>query len=76
MNEIEEMKKDISEIKSALIGNDYNSEHSIINRLKEVEKTANKLNLFRVKLVAFALGISFIVSLLSNILIEIYKQKN
>lgn len=74
--EIAEIKKDISEIKTALLGNDYNNKHSIKNRLENVEGIANELHIFKIKVVAFALGISFIVSLLSNILLEIYKQKN
>lgn len=73
--EITEIRQQLTEIKTALVGNDFNKKQAMKNRLEDVEDRLKQIELFKIKAISFILGLSFVVSILWNIFIEILKQK-
>lgn len=68
------MKEDISEIKTALIGNKYNKEQSIVNRLGEVEDKQSRYEKRELKAMGFLFGVSFIITLIYNVFTDLFKK--
>lgn len=64
---LEQLQKDIAEIKIALLGNEYNPTSGLISRMSEVEQENIKLRNKLDRIVWTAGGAAFVLSFLFNV---------
>lgn len=72
--QVNEIKKDVLQIKHALIGNEFSKETSFLQRIKNVETKVNDIEKFKMKIIYSVFGGSFVISILFNLFIEIFKK--
>ena len=69
-NEFNKLVQDISEIKDALLGTEYNNK-GIIKRVESLEKDMLNINVIKWKITGYAAGIATVVSIISTIISKI-----
>jgi hypothetical protein len=64
---LESLRKDIAEIKLALLGNEYNPTSGIVHRMTQVELENQKLRIRLDRIVAWSAGAAAALTIVANI---------
>ena len=71
---LELLRKDLAEIKLALLGNEYNPTAGIVHRMTMVESENAKLRVRLDRIVAYAAGAALVLTVVFNVLMAWFQK--